>query len=188
MQQPESEQQTSDIQQEAAPQQEEPSLEQQLAEAERQLQAYKDALLRAQADFVNYKRRAAQEQAEAREVAKVETVEALFPVLDDLGRALEAAPEELAEQPWVQGIHLVARQLTATLQHMGVRQIGATGESFDPRWHEAVMTERRSDVPEGTVVRITRPGYALDERILRPAGAVVAAAPEVASAQSPSRG
>lgn len=188
MQQPESEQQTNDIQQEATPQQEEPSLEQQLAEAERQQQAYKDALLRAQADFVNYKRRAAQEQAEAREAAKGETVEALFPVLDDLGRALEAAPEELAEQPWVQGIHLVARQLNTTLQHMGVRQIGATGESFDPHWHEAVMTERRSDVPEGTVVRITRPGYALDERILRPAGVVVAAAPEVASAQSPSRG
>src|SRR5690348_18105760 len=87
MQQPEPEQQTTDRQQqETAPQQEESSVEQRLAEAERQQQAYKDALLRAQADFVNYKRRAAQEQAEAREVAQGETVEALFPVLDDLGR------------------------------------------------------------------------------------------------------
>ena len=188
MQQPEQEQQTTDIQQpEVAPQHEEPSLEQQLAEAERQQQACKDALLRAQADFVNYKRRAAQDQAEAREVAQGETVEALFPVLDDLGRALESAPAELAQQPWVQGIHLVARQLTTALQHLGVRQIGAPGESFDPRWHEAVMTEQRSDVPEGTIVRITRPGYALDERILRPAGVVVAAAPEAAAAQSSSR-
>ena len=189
MQQPEPEQQTTDRQQqEAVPQQEEPSVEQRLAEAERQQQAYKDALLRAQADFVNYKRRAAQELAEAREAAQGETVEALFPVLDDLGRALESAPAELAQQPWVQGIHLVARQLTSALQHLGVRQIGAPGESFDPRWHEAVMTERRSDVPEGTVVHVTRPGYALDERILRPAGVVVAAAPEAASTPSPSRG
>lgn len=188
MQQPEPEQQPTDRQQEAAPQQEEPSLEQQLAEAERQQQAYKDALLRAQADFVNYKRRVAQEQAETREVAQGETVEALFPVLDDLGRALESAPPELAQQPWVQGIHLVARQLATTLQHLGVRQIGAPGELFDPRWHEAVMTEHRSDMPEGTIVRITRPGYALDERILLPAGVVVAAASEAAAAQSSSRG
>ena len=189
MQQPEPEQQTADREQpEAAPQHEEPSFEQQLAEAERQQEAYKDALLRAQADLINYKRRVAQEQAEAREVERGETLEALLPVLDDLGRALESAPAELAEQPWVQGIHLVARQLTLALQHLGVRQIGTPGESFDPRWHEAILAERRSDVPEGTIVRITRPGYALDERLLRPAGVVVAAAPEAAATQSPSRG
>lgn len=190
MQQPEPEQQATDIQpREAASQQEAaPSVEQQLAEAERQKQTCLDSLLRAQADFANYKRRAAQEQAEGRMAATGEMLDALVPVLDDVGRALEAAPAELAEQPWVQGIHLVSRQLAATLQRLGVRQIGSPGEPFDPHWHEAVLTESRSDVPEGTVVRVTRPGYAQGERILRPAEVVVAAAPEAAAAQSPSRG
>lgn len=189
MQQPEPEQQATDTQpRAAAPQEAAPSLGQQLAEAERQKQTCLDSLLRAQADFVNYKRRAAQEHAEGRMAATGEMLEALVPILDDVGRALESAPAELAEQPWVQGIHLVARQLTTTLQRLGVRQIGSAGEPFDPHWHEAVMTEGRSDVPEGTVVRVTRPGYALGERVLRPAEVVVAAASEAAAAQPPSRG
>ncbi len=189
MQEPGPEQQTTNSEQyKATPQEAAPSLEQ-LAELQQQRQDCLDSLLRTQADFINYKRRAAQEQAEARVAAQGETLEALLPVLDDLGRALESAPAELAQQPWVQGILLVSRRLTMTLQHLGVRQIGSPGESFDPHWHEAVMTERRADVPDGTVVRVTRPGYALGERVLRPALVVVAAAPETAAAaKSPSEG
>jgi molecular chaperone GrpE len=164
-----------------------PSLEQQLAEAESQKQACRDALLRAQADFVNYKRRATQEQSEARVSARAALLETLLPVLDDLGRALESAPEELAEQPWVQGIHLVARRLTTTIQQLGMRQIGSPGEQFDPRQHEAIMTEPHPDMPEGTIVHVVRPGYALGERVIRPAQVVVAAAPvEAAEAHSES--
>ena len=163
------------------------SLEQQLAEAQQHQQECLDALLRSQADFINYKRRALQERAEARVAAQEEVLMTLLPVLDDLGRALESAPAELAQQPWMQGIHLVARRLTTTLQRLGVQPIGAPGESFDPHRHEAIMTERRSDVPEGTIVHVTRPGYALGEQIFRPAQVVVATAPETATA-TPSEG
>ncbi len=165
---------------EATAQETPPSLEGQLAEAQQQQQAYLDALRRAQADFINYKRRAAQERAEACIAAQAEMLEMLLPVLDDLGHALESAPADLAEQPWVQGIHLVARRLTQTLQQLGIQQIGAPGEAFDPRWHEAVMTERRADLPAGTVAQVTRPGYVFGERVLRPAQVVVAA-PEAAA-------
>lgn len=161
-----------------------PSLEEQLAGAQQQQQECLDALRRAQADFINYKRRATQERVEARVAAQVELLETLLPVLDDLGRALEAAPAELAEQPWVQGVHLVARRLTQALQQLGIRQIGEPGEAFDPRWHEAVMTERRADLPAGTVAQVTRPGFVFGERVLRPAQVVVAA-PE-ATAVAPS--
>jgi molecular chaperone GrpE len=150
------------------------SLEQQLAEAQQRQQECLDALLRSQADFINYKRRALQERAEARVAAQEEALMTLLPVLDDLGRALESTPPELAEEPWVQGLHLVARRLRQTLQQLSVRQIGASGEPFDPRWHEAVMTEQSADLPAGTVVQVTRPGYALGERVLRPAQVVVA--------------
>ncbi|HEU5367878.1 MAG TPA: nucleotide exchange factor GrpE [Ktedonobacterales bacterium] len=57
--------------------------------------------------------------------------------------------------------------LTQTLQQLGIRQIGAPGEPFDPRWHEAVMTERRADAYAGTVAQVPRPGYAFGERVLR---------------------
>ena len=186
MQPPEPERQPTDIPQDEVlpPETEAPSVEQQLAVAQQQQQECFDALLRAQADFLNYKRRAHQEQAEARAAARQELLETLLPVLDDLGRALEATPDELERAAWVQGIHLVARRLTMTLQQLGVQQIGSPGESFDPHRHEAVMTERRDDLPEGTVVHVTRPGYALGERVMRPAQVIVAAAPEATAVAS----
>lgn len=187
MQPPEAEHQSTNTPQDEAPLQEMEalSLEQQLADAQQQRQECFDVLLRAQADFLNYKRRAGQEQTEARVAAQQELLEALLPVLDDLGRALEAAPAEMDQQPWVQGIYLVARRLKMLLQQVGVRQIGLLGEPFDPHLHEAIMTERRSDVPEGTVVHVTRPGYTLVDRVIRPAQVVVAAAPEATAVASP---
>ncbi len=184
MQEPGPEEQTTQSPQGEAASQEGtlPSLEQQLAEIKHQKQECLDSLLRSRADFLNYKRRVAQEQAGGRIEAQKALLEKLWPILDDLGRALESAPPELVEQPWVQGIHLVARMLTTTLQHLGVQSVGAPGEPFDPHRHEAVMTEHRSDVPEGTIVQVTRPGYALGGQIFRPAQVVVAAAPEATTA------
>ena len=140
-----------------------------------------DLLRRTQADFVNYRRRTSQEQAEGRIAAQSALLSHLLPVLDDLGRALGAAPPELATQPWVQGLSLVARRLTTLLDQLGVRQIGTQGERFDPRWHEAITTEERTDVPEGTILRVVQPGYVLGERVIRPAQVVVARAPSPVS-------
>ncbi len=153
-------------------------LEQRLVAEQHNAQAYLDMLRRTQADFVNYKRRVSQEQAEGHVAAQVALMKTLLPVLDDLGRALEAIPPDVAQHSWTQGILLVARRLTTTLPQLGVRQIGTSGERFDPRWHEALMAEERSDVPEETVVRVTRPGYAFGDRIIRPAQVIVAHAPQ----------
>ncbi len=136
-----------------------------------------DLLRRTQADFVNYRRRMSQEQAEGRIAAQSALLSRLLPVLDDLGRALGAVPPELATHPWVQGLLLVERRLTTLLDQLGVRQIGIPGEPFDPRWHEAITTEARADVPEGTILRVALPGYVMGERIIRPAQVSVAVAP-----------
>jgi molecular chaperone GrpE len=136
-----------------------------------------DLLRRTQADFVNYKRRMNQEQAEGRIAAQSALLSHLLPVLDDLGRALGAAPPELANHPWVQGLHLVARRLVTQLDQLGVRQIGTAGEPFDPHRHEAITTEARANAPEGTILYVVQPGYALGERVIRPAQVVVARAP-----------
>jgi molecular chaperone GrpE len=136
-----------------------------------------DLLRRTQADFVNYRRRMSQEQAEGRIAAQIALLSRLLPVLDDLGRALGAIPSELATHPWVQGLLLVERRLTTLLDQLGVRQIGTPGESFDPRWHEAITTEARADVPEGTILRVALPGYVMGERVIRPAQVSVAVTP-----------
>lgn len=152
-------------------------LEQQLTAEQQKVEECQDLLRRTQADFVNYRRRMSQEQIEGRVAAQNALLSHLLPALDDLGRALEAAPPELATHPWVQGLFLVARRLTMLLDQLGVRQIGTPGELFDPRWHEAITTEARADVPEGTILHVARPGYVQGERVIRPAQVSVAGTP-----------
>lgn len=146
--------------------------------AERQkAEEYLDLLRRTQADFVNYRRRVSQEQAATRIAAQSELLSRLLPILDDFGRALGATPPELAKNPWAQGLFLIARRLATVLDQLGVRQLGTPGEPFDPRWHEAITTEERADVPEETILQVIQPGYALGERVIRPAQVIVASAP-----------
>lgn len=147
--------------------------EQQLTPEQQKAEEYLDLLRRTQADFINYRRRVGQEQAEGRIAAQSELLSQLLPVLDDLGRALGAVPSEMASDAWVQGLFLMARRLTALLDQLGVQQIGAPGEPFDPHWHEAIMTEARTDMPEGTILQVAQPGYMLGERVVRPAQVVV---------------
>ncbi len=154
-----------------------PSVGQQL-EAERcRAEEYLDLLRRTQADFVNYKRRMSQEQGEERLVAQGSILGQLLPVLDDLERALTTIPPQFANHPWMQGLFLVEKRLTTTLEQMGMQQFGKAGDSFNPHWHEALLTEAQAGVPEGTITRVTRPGYAFRESVIRPAQVVVAAAP-----------
>ena len=153
-------------------------LTQKLEAEQLKTEEYLDMLRRTQADFVNYRRRTSQEHNEGRTTAQIAILDQILPVLDDLGRALQAAPPELANNSWVQGILLVAKRLMATLEQLGVKQIGRPGESFDPRWHEALSTEARSDLSEGTILHVTRPGYAIGERVIRPAQVIVARSPQ----------
>ena len=82
--------------------------EQQLTAEQQKAEEYLDLLRRTQADFVNYRRRMSQEQAEGRIAAQSELLSHLLPVLDDFGRALGVVPPELVTHPWVQGLFLIA--------------------------------------------------------------------------------
>src|SRR5260370_12431573 len=113
-----------------------------------------DLLRRTQADFVNYRRRMSQEQAEGRIAAQIALLSRLLPVLDDPGRALGAVPPQLARHPWVHGLLLGERRLTTRLDQLAVRQIGTPGEPFDPRCHEPFTTEPRAHVPKGTLLTV----------------------------------
>ena len=125
---------------------------------------------RAQADFVNYKRRIEQEKVEAIKYASGLLILSLLPVVDDLHRAIVSVPEGIAELNWVEGVSLINRKFIAVLESHGVTEISALGEEFDPNFHEAVMYEIGE---EGMVIRELQKGYKLHDRVIRPTMVVV---------------
>lgn len=120
---------------------------------------------RAQADFINYKRRSEQERAEVVNYANSTLILNMLPVLDDLERALASVPEELAGSRWVDGIRHIYRKLQAVLEAQGVSVLEAEGKDFDPNFHEAVMAVEGE---EGKVIEETQKGYKLRNRVIRP--------------------
>jgi len=146
------------------------SLKKVLAEERAKAGDYLANWQRAQADFINYKRRVEQERNEVARFANATLVLSLLPVLDDLERALENVPAELAGINWVEGIELIYRKLQALVQECGLCEIVAVGQPFDPNIHEAVL---RCEGEEGMVVEEVQKGYRLYERVLRPTKVMV---------------
>ena len=134
-----------------------------------------DRLQRLAAEFDNFRKRAAREQGEVLKRANERLVKELLPVLDDLGRALDAA-EEHQEAQLEEGVRLVHRSLAGLLERHGVNSIETEGK-FDPHVHEALLSQP-SDAEEGSVIDVVQKGYTLGERVVRPARVVVAAPQE----------
>jgi molecular chaperone GrpE len=130
-----------------------------------------DAYLRLAAAFDNYRKRVAREQAALITRSTERLVNELLPVLDDLGRALEAA-EQHEEAKLEEGVRLVHRQLAAILEKEGLAEIETEGR-FDPNVHEALLAQP-SDEESGTVLEVVQKGYKLGEHVLRPARVVIA--------------
>lgn len=134
-----------------------------------------DRFLRAVADLDNYKKRAAREREEMQKFAVEKLVRDLLPVVDNLDRALSAAPPD---DSLAGGVRLVLKGLEEALGRHGVKAFSALGEPFDPRFHEAVMSVPSSDAAPGTVLVEHGRGFTLNERLVRPALVGVAAAVE----------
>lgn len=150
-------------------------LRQKLAELTHDLQ-------RVAADFANYRRRNEAERADFARFAKAELITKLLEVLDNFDRALETAPAQLRDEPWVEGIWLVERKLGDILASEGLEVVGSVGKPFDPYMHEAIAHVESTE-PEGTVVDEVRKAYRLHDRILRPALVTVAKGPSDGSGE-----
>jgi len=146
-----------------------------LAAAEAKAQEHLDDLKRLAAEFENYKKRTAREQASLSTRATERLVKELLPIVDDLERALEAA-EEHEEAKLEEGVRLVHRQLAAALEREGLAEIETSGK-FDPHVHEALLSQP-SDADEGNVIEVLQKGYRLGDRVLRPARVVVSSPKE----------
>jgi molecular chaperone GrpE len=138
-----------------------------------------ERLLRTTADFDNFKKRAARERTEAIQFANSALLQKLLPVLDSFEMAMAAAQTTRDDKTnsLQTGIVMVQSQLKNILAESGLEEIDATGKPFDPTQHEAVSEQETADVPEGQVVQQIRKGYKLRERLLRPAGVIVAKNP-----------
>ena len=136
-----------------------------------------DRFLRQSADFDNYKKRAARERQEAVTFANEALLQKLIPTLDAFEMALAAAKADPAASSLRDGILMVSNQLKSTLAEAGLEEIDATNQKFDPNCHQAVSQKETDEVPDGQVVQQIRKGYKFHNRLLRPAGVVVAKKP-----------
>jgi len=141
------------------------------------LDRFRDLALRSQADFENYKKRAAREKEEAIKYANSSLLEKLIAIVDNFELGLEAARAEGEKSPVFSGMSMVLKQLMDFLADSGLQPIDAAGRKFDPNLHEAIAHEPSDEVAEGTVIRQMRRGYKLKDRLLRPSSVVVSSGP-----------
>jgi molecular chaperone GrpE len=146
------------------------SMTQELAAERAKAEEYYKHWQRSAADFINYKRRVEQERGEQARFANAATVINILPVFDDLERAVETVDANLAGLNWVQGIVAIHKKFAHMLEAMGVSEIPASGETFDPAIHEALA---RQPGPENTVLHVAQKGYRLGDRVVRPAMVIV---------------
>ena len=130
-----------------------------------------DRLLRKQAEFENFRRRAERDRAEVVEYANSETVRALLPILDDFERALKV---EAADKEYARGMELIYQRQFDSLKKLGLEPITSTGQQFDPNIHHAVDRAVTDDVEENTILEEYQRGYNFLGRLLRPAMVKVA--------------
>jgi molecular chaperone GrpE len=147
----------------------------QVQTAEEERATFKDLLQRTRADFENYQKRMQRDLAQERRYAQAPLARDLLPALDNLSRALAAANQAGESGPLVQGVNMVQAQLLDILRRHGITPIEAQGKPFDPNLHQAVMQTPAVDVPPQTVVQVVEQGFMIHDRVLRPAGVVVAA-------------
>ncbi|MYH67381.1 MAG: nucleotide exchange factor GrpE [Dehalococcoidia bacterium] len=145
-------------------------LQEQLEAAQAAAERFEANWKRAAADLANYKRRVEQERSEQARLASAATVINLLPIRDDFGRAVETLDSTLAGLNWVQGVLAIERKLDGLLESMGVSEVPAEGEAFDPTRHEAVG---RAPGPENVCLHVVQKGYALKAAVIRPAMVIV---------------
>ena len=166
----------------------EPPAEGLLEQARREAAEHFDKYVRLQAEFDNYKRRMHKEQSEVMKFAQLPLLRDLAGVVDNLERAIAHARNSNSpdHQPFVEGLELVTRQMSDVFERYGMTRIAAKGEPFDPRKHEAMKVVETDEVPENTVIEEFRTGYAMRERIVRPAMVSVSKKPQATAGEQPS--
>ncbi len=146
----------------------EPGPEEQREAARQEIDQLRDKYLRSVAELDNYRKRVAREREQQQLRSRMELIRQLLPVADDFALAVSHVPEDYLGMPWIEGITLIQRKLENFLTGLGVVAIDATGQPFDPYYHDALMRETSDEYPEGVVTEEVRKGYMMGDEVVRP--------------------
>ena len=134
---------------------------------EKKLSEITDRLQRTMAEFDNFRTRTEKEKAARFEIGARSVIEKILPVLDNFERGLGGVEEEKKEDPFVSGMDKIYKQLTSTLEEIGVKPIEALGQEFNPDFHNAVMHVEDEDAGENTIVEEFQRGYTYKDSVVR---------------------
>lgn len=135
----------------------------------KQAEETQERYLRTQADFDNFRRRTRLEKEDFAKYASSKLVEQLLPVLDNFERAIQASKDSKDFDSLLKGIEMTFRQLDQTLEQEGLKRMDASGQPFNPEYHQAIMQVESDEHEDGTVVEEVQRGYMFKDRVLRPA-------------------
>lgn len=138
-------------------------------EKDKTIEALKDKILRISAEYDNFRKRTQREKDALYGDAKADTVAQFLPLLDNIEKAVKTMPEA-KEKEWQavsDGVALIKKQFEETLKKLGVNEINALGETFDPELHNAVMHVEDSEVGEGIVVEEFQKGFKINDKVVR---------------------
>ena len=126
-----------------------------------------DKLTRQMAEFDNFRKRTEKEKSQMYEIGAKDIIDKILPVVDNFERGLGAVTEEEKENPFVQGMDKVYKQLMTTLEGVGVKPIEAVGQEFNPDFHNAVMHEENEEFGENIITEEFQKGYMYRDSVVR---------------------
>lgn len=141
----------------------------QLVKLTAEIEEYKERLLRAQADFDNFRRRTQKEKEDLAKYASSVLITELLPVIDNFERALSSGADSADVSSYAKGVEMIFRQLEGVLKAEGLERMEAVGQPFNPEFHQAVMQVDSDEYEEGIVVEELQKGYQLKDKVIRPA-------------------
>ena len=126
-----------------------------------------DRLTRQMAEFDNFRKRTEREKSQMYEIGAKDIIEKILPVIDNFERGLAAVPEESKEDPFVEGMEKIYKQIMTTLEGVGVKPIEAVGQEFNPDFHNAVMHVEEEEAGENIITEEFQKGYMYHDSVVR---------------------
>ena len=139
----------------------------QLEEARKQSEEYLDRLRRSMAEFDNFRKRTVKEKEQERVNGVLEVISTVLPLLDNFERALASGPEEEKQNATAKGVEMIYQQFVGALKSIGVEEIPAEGEPFDPNKHNAVTHVEDETMDENIVCEVFQKGYSYKGQVVR---------------------
>lgn len=165
------------IEETSTPEEQAPSVDEQLLQLEKELDEQRDRALRAQAELENVRKRMLREADQLRQYAVGPLVSDLLPLMDNLSRAIAAGESTGNIEELLQGLQMVSQSFEETLRRYGVEKIPAVGETFDPNRHEALQQVPSPDHDPMQIVQEVETGWQLHDRVIRPSKVIVSSGP-----------